>query len=216
MTRKEYFMATHPQQIQTLIVDDHPCTSRGLTVLFSEFVPAIQVVATAKNADDARRVLKNQQVDLVIMDIRLGSRPNGLDLTAEIQSAFPNLLVLICSLDKNPYLVKRAIEAGARGYVLKDASGEQYKNAIDTITAGGTYLGPPLPPRDIEKLTGREEEAMKYLAKDWSDEDIAKKLAIEETTVRTHCTNIMSKLGLRNRKELVAEAKRRYPPDLDD
>lgn len=209
-------MATHPQQIQALIVDDHPCTSRGLTVLIQEFVPTIRVVATANNAEEARQVVNSRQVDLVIMDIRLRSAPNGLDLTAELQRAFPKLRILICSMDKNPYLVKQASDAGARGYVLKSALGEQFKIAIDTVMNGGTYSEVPLPPQDIEKLTEREEEVMRLIANAFSDLDIAMALDISEATVRTHCSNIMSKLGLTNRDDLRREARKRFPPDLDE
>ncbi len=202
-------------RIRTLLVDDHEVVRRGLIALLTEMLPRVDVVATATGADEALQVVTTHSLDLVIMDIRLvGSKQHGLDLTEDLNTRFPDLAIVIYSADTNIELVRRAQQAGARGYINKSDGSEIIKQAIERVTNGGTHF--PKLPREIEPPTPGEQKVMKLLAKDKGDSEISTELDITEATVRTHCRNIMSKLDLHNRLELRRETRRRYPPDLDE
>lgn len=201
-------------RIKTLLVEDHEMMLHGLTSYLREFIPHVEVVATAENAEAAQRAITTHPLDLIIMDIHLRSKPNGLDLTEELNKQFPEIAILIHSADDNIELVRRALHAGARGYIAKGAGKEIFKQAIDVVTNGMTYFQKL--EQEIEELTRSEEKVMNLLAQDKRDMDIAKELTIKPATVRTHCCNIMSKLDLHSRLELRREARRRYPPDLDE
>ena len=204
---------TRTSLIKILIVDDHPPILRGLCE-FLKTVPTIQMVATAKNAEEARSYM-SPEIDLVIMDIRLGPGLNGIDLTAEFNAQFEDLAILIYSADSNVDLVRRARGAGARGYLLKGTEIEKIKTAIEIVMAGGSYLDPALPeipkPKPHgETLTKREDEVMRLYAKWMTTEQISKELELKLSGAKAHRNNIMWKLGLYNTTELLREAIRRY------
>jgi DNA-binding NarL/FixJ family response regulator len=209
-------MATHRVQIKTLIVEDHFIALRGLCDVLEEIAPEVHVVATATNGDEALRAARDHPLDLAIIDVRLGSRPNGLKLTKDLAAAFPDLKILMYSADATPYRMKDAKESGARGYTVKGKDMEEFEQAITTVLAGGEYFPTQkLPKPDIWPLTKTEDKKiLPLVAKTMRDVTIAKKLGIEMATVRTHVRNIMSKLSLRSRAALRREARRRYPPDL--
>lgn len=211
-------MATHRTRIKTLIVEDHFIALRGLRDVLREIVPAVQVVATATNASEALRAARIQSLDLAIIDVRLGSRPNGLKLTKELVAEFPNLKILMYSADTTPYRMKDAKESGARGYTVKGKDMEEFEQALITVLAGGEYFPKQkLPEPDVWPLTKTEDKKiLPLVAKTMRDVNIAKMLNIKMTTVRTHVRNIMSKLDLHSRLELRREARRRYPPDLNE
>lgn len=201
-------------RVKTLLVDDHEVVRRGLIALLTEVLPSVDVVATATNAEETLQVVTTHSLDLIIMDIRLvGSKQHGLDLTEDLNMRFPDLAIVIYSADTNIELVRRAQEAGARGYINKNDGSEIIKQAIEKVANGGTHF--PKLPREIEPPTQGEKKVMKLLAKDKDDSEISTELDITGATVRTHCRNIMSKLDLHNRLELRREARKRYPPDLD-
>ncbi|MFO0698481.1 MAG: response regulator transcription factor [Nitrospira sp.] len=200
-------------RIKTLIVEDHEMMLHGLTTYLTEFIPLVEVVATATSANNALQVVTAHSLDLIIMDIHLKSKPNGLDLTEELNKQFPEIAILFHSADTNIELVRRAQRAGARGYINKGAGKEIFKQAIDVLIKGMTYF--PKLTQEVEELTDSEQKVTELLAQDKRDADIAKKLRIKPTTVRTHCCNIMSKLDIHSRLELRREARRRYPPGLD-
>lgn len=147
--------------INIMIVEDHDLMSFGIRE-FLETIPIVQVVATARNADEARIFREKQQIDLVIMDIRINSDLNGISLTSEFIKESPDLAILIYSMDCNVELVRQAENAGARGYVPKGAGLENFKKAIEIIVAGGSYL--PRLKTNPNPLTLREEEILKLIA----------------------------------------------------
>lgn len=199
---------TPTSPIKTLIVEDHDLMARGIRE-FLETVPMVQMVATAGNGEEARCLVQSQEIDLVIMDIRLGPGLNGISLTAEFKKEYPELAVLIYSGDENVELVRQAIAAGARGYVPKGAGIEKIRTAIEIVMAGGSYF--PKLPRDIEPLTPREEEVLKLIAEGKNNEQISQKLEITLAGVKAHRANIMSKLGINNAVDLYIYARRRFP-----
>lgn len=196
-----------------MIVDDHPPIIQALSA-FLKTEPEFDVVAVAKTADEARLLSGKEEINLVIMDIRL--RPgSGIDLTKELVSRFDDLAVLMYSGESNVELVRRAIDAGARGYLLKGADMETIKLGIRIVKAGGVYLDPELPERPKprfrgETLTPAEERVMRLYGQWKTNEQVADELRLSPATVRTHRNNIMYKLDLSNTTELLREAIRRY------
>lgn len=201
-----------------MIVDDHPPIIQALSA-FLKTEPEFDVVAVAKTADEARLLSGKEEINLVIMDIRL--RPgSGIDLTKELVSRFDDLAVLMYSGESNVELVRRAIDAGARGYLLKGADMETIKLGIRIVKAGGVYLDPELPERPKprfrgETLTPAEERVMRLYGQWKTNEQVADELRLSPATVRTHRNNIMYKLDLSNTTELLREAIRRHG-NLDD
>lgn len=198
--------------VKIMIVEDQPIVIHGLCQ-FLDIVPAFKVVATAKNTDEARRHVQNLGIDLVIMDIRLQSDIDGIDLTAEFRTQFENLIVLIYSDEKYVEFVRRALRAGARGYLLKGSGIEKIKSAIDTVMDGSIYLDGGLPVRpdpEVDPLTAREEEILRLVAKWKTTKQIAYELKLADATVKSHKQNIMAKLYLSGLNELEREAIRRY------
>ena len=199
-------------------MDDHPPIIQALSA-FLKTEPEFDVVAVAKTADEARLLSGKEEINLVIMDIRL--RPgSGIDLTKELVSRFDDLAVLMYSGESNVELVRRAIDAGARGYLLKGADMETIKLGIRIAKAGGVYLDPELPERPKprfrgETLTPAEERVMRLYGQWKTNEQVADELRLSPATVRTHRNNIMYKLDLSNTTELLREAIRRHG-NLDD
>lgn len=198
--------------VRIMVVDDLPIVIHGLSQ-FLETVSRFKVVATAGNADEAREQAKSLEIDLVIMDIRLQSPTNGIDLTAEFSAGTQNLAILIFSDEKYVEFVRRALRAGARGYLLKGADIGKIRSAIDIVMDGGIYLDGKLPERpvpELDPLTPAEEKVLQLVAEWKTTKQIAFELKLAESTVKTHKRNIMSKLYLSGSHELEREAIRRY------
>lgn len=200
----------------TMIVEDHDLMAFGICE-FLETIPIIQVVAKARNADEAKIAASSKKIDLAIMDIRLGVGLNGISLSSELMEKYPDLAILIYSSDSNAELVRRANDAGVRGYVPKGAGIEKFKKAIEIIIAGGSYFDPnlPKPQREIELLTPREEEVLKLIAEDKDNDEIGQLLGIKPVGVRAHRANVMSKRDINNAVELYRYAKKLFP-NLDN
>lgn len=196
----------------TMIVEDHDLMAFGICE-FLETIPIIQVVVKARNADEAKIAASSKKIDLVIMDIRLGVGLNGISLSSELMEKYPDLAILIYSSDSNAELVRRANDAGVRGYVPKGAGIEKFKKAIEIIIAGGSYFDPnlPKPQREIELLTPREEEVLKLIAEDKDNDEIGQLLGIKPVGVRAHRANVMAKRNINNAVELYRYAKKLFP-----
>jgi len=206
-----------------MLVDDHPLVRDGLRARL-ETVPNLVVVAEAGGADEALQHAANaahaiqaqQRIDLVLMDINMRGM-NGIDLTAEFHARFPEIAVLILSMhDKSEY-VMQAMQAGARGYVLKDAPSQDIIHAIETVVSGGIYhsaalarkLSRPLASGDL--LTLRERQVLQHIANGESNKQIARALDLSVRTVETHRLNIKRKLGIDGQASLIKFAvEQRY------
>ena len=193
-----------------LLVDDHPLVREGLKARLST-LPALEVVGEAGSAEEACTQLALTGPDLVLMDVGMKD-VNGIDLTRELLARRPGLLVLILSMYDNPEYVNRAMQAGARGYVLKDAPASDIIDAIAAVTAGGTFLRPAVSgrlfrsqtPRPVMSL--RESEILACLAKGRSSKQIAQELDLSVRTVESHRQNIKRKLNLDGQAELIKYA----------
>ena len=193
--------------IRIMLVDDHPLVRDGLRARL-EAVPHFRVVAEADGADDALRQAGVEQVDLVLMDINMRGT-NGIEATSRLCAAFPGIAVLILSMHDKLEYVSQAMQAGARGYVLKDAPGKDIVLAIETVMSGGIYYSAALarqlahPMAQDNQLTVREQEVLQHIAAGQSNKQIASDLDLSVRTVETHRLNIKRKLGIEGQAELI-------------
>ena len=199
-----------PKRIRLLIVDDHPLVREGLKARLSS-LSNIEVVGEAGDADEASAQVAAQHPDLVLMDIGMKD-VNGIDLTRQLLAEQPQLLVLVLSMYDNPEYVNRAMQAGARGYVLKDAPAGDIIDAISTVASGGTFLSSAVSGRLFRSQTPkpvmslRESEILACLARGRSSKQIAQELNLSVRTVESHRQNIKRKLNLDGQAELIKYA----------
>jgi DNA-binding NarL/FixJ family response regulator len=193
--------------IRIMLVDDHPLVRDGLRARL-EAMAHLRVVAEADNADDALAQAGLAPIDLVLMDINMRGT-NGIDAAARFRDQFPGIAVLILSMHDKVEYVGQAMQAGARGYVLKDAPGKDIVLAIDTVMSGGIYYSEALarqlarPQVADNQLTTREQEVLRHIANGQSNKQIARALDLSVRTVETHRLNIKRKLGIEGQAELI-------------
>ena len=193
--------------VRILLVDDHPLVRDGLRARL-ESIPHFRIVAEAAGADDALRHAASLQIDLALMDINLQGM-SGIDLTRRFHLEYPQIAVLMLSMhDKTEYVVQ-SLQAGASGYVLKDAPARDIIAAIDRVVAGGSYysagvarhLTAPLQPAQL--LTPREREILRAIADGKSSKQIAGDLDLSVRTVETHRLNLKRTLGIEGQANLI-------------
>ena len=190
-----------------MLVDDHPLVRDGLRARL-EAAPHFRVVAEAGGTDEALRNAGSHEIDLVLMDINMRDT-NGIDATALFRQRFPTIAVLILSMHDKLEYVTQAMQAGARGYVLKDAPGKDIVLAIETVMSGGIYYSAALakqlarPLVHDSQLTRRESEVLQHIADGQSNKQIATALKLSVRTVETHRLNIKYKLGIEGQAELI-------------
>jgi two-component system response regulator NreC len=209
-------------KIRLLLVDDHAVVRMGLRMLF-ENEPDIEILAEASSAREAIEKASSLQPDLILMDIGLPDL-SGIDATREIKKMMPNIHVVALTIHEDQEYFFKMLEAGASGYVPKRAAPEELLTAIRTAARGEVYLYPslakllvkdylgqshPLPVAPENELTSREREVLLHLANGSSNDEIAAALTISSNTVERHRENIMRKLNLHSRAELVRYAIRK-------
>lgn len=193
--------------VNILLVDDHPLVRDGLRARL-ESIPHFDVVAEAGNAEEALSHAASKEIDLALMDINLAGT-NGIELTRQLTTQCPDIAVLMLSMHDKAEYVMQAIQAGARGYVLKDAPAQDIISAIDTVMSGGIYysaglarqLSRPTPPAML--LTAREREVLRCIATGKSNKHIARDMNLSVRTVETHRLNIKRKLGIEGQADLI-------------
>lgn len=201
---------TEPGVIRILLVDDHPMVREGLRARLSS-VPRLLVVGEAGDAAEALLRLTDCAPNVVLQDVGLKDG-NGIDLVQAMLERQSDLRVLMFSMYDNPEYVQRALQAGARGYVLKDAPASEILAAIDAVAAGGTFLSPAVSrrlfraqqPRPI--LSPREAEILSALGRGESSKQIATTLDLSVRTVEAHRQSIKRKLDLAGQAELIKYA----------
>ena len=215
------------ETIRVLIADDHTVVRGGLVALLED-VEGIEVVAEA--ADGQEAILKTRHVkpDVILMDLAM-PRKTGIEAIEEIKHENPNARIVVLTSYSDDDKVFAAIKAGALGYLLKETSTQDLLQAIRDVYHGESSLHPAiarklirelnrpttLPPSD-EPLTEREAEVLILVARGLSNQDIADKLVISERTVRTHVSNILSKLQLANRTQAALYALKEGLTSLDE
>jgi len=198
--------------IRILLVDDHPVVRRGLRAMFEE-QDGIAVMAEASDGRAALDALTHTEVDVVLMDLQMGAGMDGVEATRRIgeQPQAPPVLVLT-TYDSDADILA-AVEAGATGYMLKDAPPEQLCQAVRSAARGETTLAPQVAARLMQRmqspvpaLTAREVEILGLLVQGLTNREIARALFVSEATVKTHLVHIYDKLGVDNRTAAIAAA----------
>jgi len=202
--------------IRVLVVDDHAIVRSGLRrVLDAE--PDIETVSEAENAERAVFEAMEHRPDIVLMDVVMPGK-SGIEGLPALLQAVPSAQVLILSMQDDPRYVREAFEAGASGYVLKEAADTEVITAVRAVAAGERYVHPALGARlvaadaeerkraDADPLSEREREVLRLLALGHTNQEIAKMLYISVRTAETHRAHIMQKLRLSSRAELVRYA----------
>jgi DNA-binding NarL/FixJ family response regulator len=193
--------------VHIMLIDDHPLVRDGLRARL-EAVPHFRVVAEADSGPEALALAGSTRIDLVLMDITMRDG-SGIEATARLYANYPDIAVLILSMHDKLEYVTQAMQAGARGYVLKDAPGKDIVLAIDTVMAGGIYYSAAVarqlarPAAQDNQLTLREQEVLRHIANGESNKQIAKALDLSVRTVETHRLNIKRKLGIEGQAELI-------------
>ncbi|MGZ3241572.1 MAG: response regulator [Burkholderiaceae bacterium] len=193
--------------IRILLVDDHQLVRDGLRSRL-ESIPQFLVAAEAGTPEDALNEAANKKIDLVLMDINLKGM-TGIELTARFHDMFPDIAVIMLSMHDSAEYVMQSIQAGARGYVLKDSPATDIVTAINTVMAGGIYysaalskhLSRPISPSML--LTPREKEVLQRIATGKSNKHIARELNLSVRTVETHRWNIKRKLDIDGQADLI-------------
>jgi len=201
-----------PEKISVLLVDDHSLVRRGFRRMLED-EPDIRVVGEASNGKEAVEFTRALKPQVVIMDCAL-PEINGLQATRKILAFAPDTLVLMLSMHTEDTWVRQAMDAGARGYVLKNAIDLELGSAIRRIVNGETVLDPSLSPKENLKgernsgLTTREVQILQLICDGKSNKEIAAQLDLSVNTVAVHRANIMDALGIHKTAELVVYAIR--------
>lgn len=199
-----------PGPVRILLVDDHPLVREGVRSRLQGELRYL-VVGEAGSAEEAMVMLVSTQPQVVLLDVGLRGQ-SGIQLAQTMLERQADLRVLMYSMYDNPEYVQRALQAGARGYVLKDAPGGEIVAAIDAVAAGGTFLSPGVSRRMFRNqqprplLSPRESEILTALGRGESSKQIAKALNLSVRTVETHRQNIKRKLELDGQADLIRYA----------
>ncbi len=217
--------------IRVLVVDDQTVVREGLQMMLS-LSPGIEVSGVAADGEEAVRLVAERRPDVVLMDLRM-PRCDGVEATRRITQTHPATRVVILTTYADDDSIFGALEAGALGYLTKDATAQQIQHAIQTVHAGDALLDPAVqlrviravagdarrskkhPPALPDDLTPREVEVLRLIAQGLNNHEIATRLVIGETTVKTHVNNIFSKADLRDRAQAVVYAIKHHLADQE-
>lgn len=196
-----------------LVVDDHAVVREGIKKIFDE-QPGTTVFGEASNAPEALKLVREQDWDVVVLDLSIGDR-SGLELLKELKQIRPKLPVLILSMHSEEQYARRAFKAGAAGYITKDSPRAELVTAINKVVKGGRYFSPSLAERLIvdlgrgtdcpphERLSDREFEVMRLIASGKTVGEIAQMLALSDRTISTYRARILEKMGMKTNAELT-------------
>jgi DNA-binding NarL/FixJ family response regulator len=204
--------------MKVLIADDQRVVREGLATIVGAF-PDTVVVGLAADGDEAVNLVAEHSPDVVLMDLRM-PRKDGVEATRQIRERYPSVQVVVLTTFADDESVIGALSAGAAGYLTKDASRDDIRRALEAATAGQSVLDPRVqalllkaaqqhpsrPPTLPDGLTEREAEVLALIAEGLSNTEIAERLFVAETTVKTHVNRIFAKTGSRDRTQAAAYA----------
>jgi DNA-binding NarL/FixJ family response regulator len=204
--------------IRILVVDDHFMVRMGLSASLN-VEPDMEVVAEAGSSDAALEAYRKHRPTLMLMDLRL-PKVSGIECMAAILREFPDARILMLSTHSGEEEIYRAMQAGARGYVLKSVLREELLRAIREVSEGRRYLDPVVAPLLAERLshrslTNREIEVLRMVAKGLGNKEIGTALNIAEVTVKLHVSHVLEKLNVKDRTQASTVALQRGIISLD-
>jgi DNA-binding NarL/FixJ family response regulator len=214
--------------IRVLLADDHRILREGIRALIED-QDDIQVVGEAEDGLAAVKKVTQLQPDVVVMDIAMPLL-NGLEATRQIHRDYPRVRVLILTMHENEEYIRQVLAAGALGYVLKDAAARDLLGAIRSVYQGEAVLSPAItrlviedylrwgdirPEDTTDGLTAREREVLQLIAEGYTNKEIAGILSLSVKTVQSHRTNLMNKLDLHDRGELIKYAIQKKIIDIN-
>ena len=199
-------------RIRVLTVDDHPLLREGIAAIISNEAD-MTLVSQASNGTEAIQMHREHRPDVTLMDLRLPDL-SGIDAMMAIREEFQDARIIILTTFEGDVEVQRALQAGARGYLLKSAPPGELAKAIREVHAGKKRVAPDVAAQlaehmGQENLSNREIEVLKQVAEGNGNRDVAAKLFISEETVKVHVKHIMDKLGANDRTQAIAIAVRR-------
>jgi two-component system NarL family response regulator len=211
-------MTSAGAKIRVLVADDHPITRDGLTVMI-DGTPDMTVVAEAADGLAAVERYREHRPDVAILDLRMPAL-TGSEATVAILQEFPDARILVLSAIDGDEAIYRALQAGARGYLLKDLGREELLEAIRAVHAGARRTPRAVAARLAERLVGseltpREAEVLALIAQGRSNRAIAEALSLTELSVKTYVSTILDKLGVADRTQALTTAIRRGIVPLD-
>jgi len=201
-----------PDKLRVLLVDDHALVRHGFRRILEDD-PEIQVVGEASNGQEAVRLAAKEKPAVIVMDCAMPEM-NGLEATRKILEAQPTAAILMLSMHSEDTLVRQAMDAGARGYILKNAMDLDLANAIKRVAKGERVMDPQVARQEALKgereggLTPRELEVLQRIVAGKSNKEIAAELNLSANTISVHRANIMDALGIHKTAELVVYAIR--------
>jgi two-component system, NarL family, response regulator NreC len=204
--------------IKILLVDDHAVVRSGLKMLLNTN-PEMEVVGEASEGNEGIKKAIKLKPNVVVMDLSMPHGKDGLTATGELKKQMPEVNILILTMHDDEEYLFRAVQAGASGCILKSAPHDELMSAIESVANGNAYLHPAATKRLMEEYLGslkhgssndtynllsdREKEVLTLIAKGYSNKEIAEQLVISVKTVETHKGNLMEKLKMKTRPELV-------------
>jgi two-component system NarL family response regulator len=206
-------------RIRVLVADDHLVMRLGLDTLLNA-EPDMTVVGEAANGQQVIELYRTHRPDVTLMDLRMPG-VSGVTAIRTLCAEHPDARIIVLTVHKGDEAVYQAIEAGARGYVLKDAPPEDIVSAIRAVHAGRRFIPPEVAAQIAERLrydalTPREMEVLKLMARGFSNKEIGARLVTSEGTARNHVASILAKLGVQDRTRAVTVALERGVLDLEE
>ncbi len=204
--------------IRVMVVEDHPVFAEGLVALFRD-LPEVEVVGVAGTGEAAVELVDQVVPDVVLMDLHLPGI-SGIEATSRITARHPGVAVLALTMLSDDASILAAVRAGARGYLLKEATPADIVRSLEAVASGQVVFGAAtgsrvlaaltasaVRPRPVPELTERELEVLDLVAAGLTNNAIARRLYLSEKTVRNHVSNIFAKLGVSDRAAAVARAR---------
>jgi NarL family two-component system response regulator LiaR len=209
---------TENNPIRILLVDDHMVVRSGLSTVLSVY-DDLKLVGEAGDGEEAIRMAERFQPDVILMDL-LMPKMDGVTAIKAIKTRWPQIQIIALTSFKEKEYVEGALKAGANGYLLKDVSAEELIAAVRRAVAGQPSLSPAAaqvlmknvsePQQPHMEMTGRELEILALMVEGMSNNEIAERLIVSQSTVKFHVSNILSKLGVTGRTEAVALAVKHH------